>query len=59
MRNEKYYYCYSYPLKSFFMDNGERYILKAMHNGSKKQYWVFERNSKLDELLTEWQSRKH
>ena len=41
------------------MDNGERYILKAKHNESQKQYWVFERNEKLDKLLTEWQSRKH
>lgn len=58
MRNEKYYYCYSYPLKSFIMDNGEKYILKAVHNESKKMYWVFERNQKLDRLLTEWQSRR-
>ena len=40
------------------MDNGEKYVLKAVHNESKKMYWVFERNQKLDRLLTEWQSRK-
>lgn len=59
MRNKKYYYCYSYPLKSFIMDNGERYVLKAIHPESQKQYWVFERNMNLDKLLAEWQSRKH
>ena len=59
MRNERYYYCYSYPLKAFIMDNGERYVLKAIHSKSQKLYWVFERNEKLDKLLTEWQSRKY
>ena len=41
------------------MDNGERYVLKAIHSKSQKLYWVFERNEKLDKLLTEWQSRKY
>lgn len=59
MRNERYYYCYSYPLKAFIMDHGIRYVLKATHNESQKRYWVFERTKNLDELLTEWQSRKH
>ena len=58
MRNDKYYYCYSYPQKRFIMDNGEKYVIKGQHTNSNKTYWVFERNKKLDELLTERQLRK-
>ena len=58
MRNDKYYYCYSYPQKRFIMDNGEKYVLKGEHINTKKTYWVFERNEKLDELLNEWKMRK-
>lgn len=58
MRNDKYYYCYSYPQKKYLMDNGERYVIKGNHVNSQKTYWVFERNEILDKLLTEWQLRK-
>lgn len=54
----KYYYCYSYPQKKFLMDNGEYVIVKGINPNSKKRYWVFEKNDKLDKLLTEWQTRK-
>lgn len=56
--NNKYYYCYSYPQKRFLMDNGEYVIVKGINPNSKKRYWVFEKNDKLDKLLTEWQTRK-
>ena len=54
----KYYYCYSYPQKKFLMDNGEYVIVKGINPNSKKRYWVFEKNDKLDKLLTEWQTRR-
>lgn len=50
-----YYYCYSYPQKKFLIDNGLFSIVKGIHPKSKKRYWVFERNNKLNNLLTEWQ----
>jgi len=56
--NNKYYYCYSYPQKKYLMDNGEYVIVKGINPNSQKRYWVFEKNDKLDKLLTEWQSRK-
>ena len=55
----KYFYCYSKPLKDFLLNNGLRYVLKANHNKTKKRYWVFESNKKIDELLTEWRLRKN
>ena len=57
MKN-KYYYCYSYPQKKFLMDNGEYVIVKGINPNSQKRYWVFEKNDRLDSLLTEWQTRK-
>ena len=50
----RYFYCYSKPLKDFFLENGLRYILKATHDKTHKQYWVFESSKKIDELLAEW-----
>lgn len=52
--NKKYYYCYSYPLKKFLLVNGERYILRSVNNKTKKRYWVFEKNEKLNKLLSDW-----
>ena len=54
----KYFYCYSKPLKDFILENGERVILKATHDKTHKQYWVFESSKKIDELLAEWRLRK-
>ena len=55
----KYFYCYSTPLKDFILENGERFILKATHDKTHKQYWVFESSKKIDELLAEWRLRKN
>lgn len=55
----KYFYCYSKPLKDYFLKNGLRYVLKAMHDKTHKQYWVFESREKIDNLLKEWRLRKH
>ena len=55
----KYFYCYSKPLKDFILENGEKYVLKAIHDKTHKQYWVFESSKKIDELLAEWRLRKN
>ena len=55
----KYFYCYSKPLKDFILENGERFILKATHDKTHKQYLVFESSKKIDELLAEWRLRKN
>ena len=55
----KYFYCYSKPLKDFLLNNGERFILKATHDKTHKQYWVFASSKKIDELLAEWRLRKN
>ena len=55
----KYFYCYSKPLKDFLLENDERFIIKSIHEKTKKKYWLFEGTEKLNKLLTEWRLRKH
>lgn len=55
----KYFYCYSKPLKDFLLENGLRYVLRATHDKTKKKYWVFEGTDELNKLLSEWRLRKH
>lgn len=54
----KYFYCYSYPLKEFFKKNGLNYITAAQNKGTSKTYWLFEGSEKLNSLLQEWRSSK-
>ena len=54
----KYFYCYSRPLKMYLCRNGEKYITKSIHVKTKKAYWVFEGTDSLNKLLTEWRLRK-
>ncbi len=56
----KYFYCYSYPLKEFLRENGIKSIVSGIHPTTNKKYWVFERdeNKNLDLLLTQWSQRK-
>ena len=37
----KYFYCYSYPLKEFFIRNGEVVILSSVHSKTQKKFWIF------------------
>jgi hypothetical protein len=54
----RYFYCYSYPLKEFLICNGQISIVAGKHPRTDKKYWVFEGTKKLNNLLTEWNLRK-
>lgn len=56
---KKYYYCYSKPQKDFFKENGLNEILFAIHPKTRKRYWVFNGDEKLNILLKEWRLRKY
>lgn len=56
---DKYFYCYSYPLKEFLIDNGQISIVAGRHPSTNKKYWVFNGTEQLNNLLTEWKSRKY
>lgn len=55
----KYFYCYSKPLKDYFLENGLRYVIKSVHEKTHKKYWLFEGTDELNELLDGWRLRKN
>lgn len=55
---DKYFYCYSYPLKEFFVSNGEQVILSSIHEKTKKKFWVFKSTDRITELLFKWRNSK-
>ena len=57
--NNKYFYCYSYPLKKYLNKNNLNYITKAIHEKTNKKYWIFESSDALNSLLEEWRKNKH
>lgn len=54
----EFFYCYSWPLKEFLINNGQNSVVAGMHPKTNKKYWVFEGTEKLNSLLTEWKLRK-
>lgn len=52
------YYCYSLPLRNYLYENGLRYKLAALNPNSKKLFWVYVKNEKLDNLLNGWTANK-
>ena len=53
---KKTYKCYSPRLKRFLSDNNVRYEFKFINAETNKICWVYSKDKKLDELLTEWSS---
>ena len=56
--NTELYCCYSLPLRNFLYNGGLRYKLAALNPNSKKLFWVYVKDEKLNPLLNEWASRK-
>lgn len=54
----RYFYCYSYPLKTFLIENGLRYITHSVNQNTQKKFWVFEGTDELNHLLDLWRVRK-
>ncbi len=52
------YCCYSLNLRNFLYKNGLRYKLAALNPNSQELFWVYIKDKKLDELLTEWSNKK-
>jgi len=52
--NVELYCCYSLPLRNFLNKNGMRYKIAALNPNSKKLFWVYVKNNKLDKLLRIW-----
>ena len=56
---EKYFYCYSYNLKEFIVENGIKPIMSSVHDKTKKKFWVFENSKYITECLDLWRLRKN
>ena len=56
--NTELYCCYSLPLREYLYKNGLRYKLAALNPNSKKMFWVYIKDEKLDVLLNEWAANK-
>lgn len=52
------YCCYSLSLRDYLYKNGMRYKLAALNPNSKKLFWVYIKDKKLNELLDKWSANK-
>jgi hypothetical protein len=55
---DKYFYCYSYPLKEFLIKNGIDPIFNSIHEKTQKKFWVFKGTEQLNKLLDRWRLNK-
>ena len=58
MAMEKYFYCYSRPLKEFLVKNGINFIMHSIHDKTNKKFWVFASGECLNMLLEQWRLNK-
>ena len=56
--NVELYCCYSLPLRNFLCINGVKYRLAALNPNSKKLFWVYIKDEKLNTLLDAWSANK-
>ena len=54
----KYFYCYSWPMKEFFIESGQVLVMCSKNTNTNKTFWVFENGNEITKLLNEWRSRK-
>lgn len=54
----KYFYCYSWPLKEFLIQNDCKMVMYSKNLNTGKTFWVFENGKQITELLSEWRLRK-
>ena len=54
----KYFYCYSWNLKEFLLDNKIPMVMYSKNIKTNKTFWVFENSSKITELLNTWRLQK-
>ncbi|AND39603.1 hypothetical protein A361_10800 [Cytobacillus oceanisediminis 2691] len=54
----RFFYCYSPVLYRFLRESGVKYICTGLNESTMRQFWQFERNDKLNDLLTEYAGNK-
>ncbi len=56
--DNRFFYCYSPVLYRFLRESGVKYICTGLNESTMRQFWQFERNDKLNDLLTEYAGNK-
>lgn len=56
MDKSRIFVCYSVPLMKFLTSNDIRYDVVGLNPDSKRTFWGFVKDSKLDEKLSEWKN---
>lgn len=56
--NVQLYTCYSLNLRNYLNDNGLKYKLAARNPNSNRLFWVYVKNTQLNDLLTQWANKK-
>jgi hypothetical protein len=54
MKNEKYFFCYSYKLKTFLKSKGFLYDFTGNNPNNGKPYWGYLKTDEFCCLLEEW-----
>lgn len=55
MKKSRFFFCYSVQMFKFLkMDKGVNYICYAIHDKTKKPFWLFERDNALQNALIEY-----
>lgn len=54
MINLEFFKCYSIDLHRFLKANGKRYMSKGFNETTNKNFWVYEKDFVVCELLTIW-----
>jgi len=58
MKEHKLFPCYSIPLREFLKQKNIRYELVGIHPKSNRMFWVYIKDTKLNECLKEWKDAK-
>lgn len=57
MKSSKLFPCYSIPMRDFLAQKGIRYEIVGLHPESKKMFWIYIKDEKLDKAMQEWSKK--
>ena len=55
----KLYCCYSINLRNYLLKNNVKYEVCGLNPNNSQMFWVYVKDEKLNNLLTEWSNLKH
>ena len=57
MKSSKFFNFYSIPMRDFLAQKGIRYEIVGLHPESKKMFWIYIKDEKLDKAMQEWSKK--